>query len=194
VYTTIPEQYFDAPEHPDGHTECMVLGSTKAQIVRCPIYLSNSIPKVARGTVVIKDAPEGAGLGMFAERDIKFGELVLAERPLLMVPAVAGYIPRGGAEVDEYTFEQYMSIMRHEQEIGLEVALGRMSPRNLAAYKALANAHMEDGSGPLLGVLRTNGFGINVDELTGTTSGPDLPCIYSIVDKDASRINHRYAF
>ena len=195
VYTTIPIQFLDSPEHPDGHTECMVLGNTKAQIMRSSNYLFNSIPKVAPpGTVVIKDALDGSGLGMFAERDIKFGELVLAERPLLMQPAVSTYTPRGGAEVDEYTFEQHISILRHEQEMSLEVAVGRMSARNQVAYKALENAHTEDGSGPLLGVVRTNGFGINIDELTRTTSGPNLPSIYSVVLKDGSRINHRCLF
>ena len=165
------------------------MGATKTQIVRSSLYLTQPIPKVAAGTVVIKNASEGAGLGMFAERDIKFGELILAERPLLMHPAVHLYTP-GGA-VDEYTYEQHMAIMRHENEVGLEFALGRMSERNQAEYKALLNSHTEDGSGSLFGILRTNAFGIDIDELTRTTSAPNLPKVYSIIVKDGSRINHR---
>lgn len=189
MYTTLPEQFIGAPEHPDGHTQCMLMGATKTQIVRSPLYLTQPIPKVAAGTVVIKNASEGAGLGMFAERDIKFGELILAERPLLMHPAVYLYTP--GGVVDEYTYEQHMAIMRHENEIGLEFALGRMSERNQAEYKALLNSHTEDGSGSLFGILRTNAFGIDIDELTRTTSAPNLPKVYSIIVKDGSRINHR---
>lgn len=33
-----------------------------------------------------------------------------------------------------------------------------------AAFKALANNQTEDGSGPILGVIRTNGFGITLGE------------------------------
>ena len=191
VYTTIPEQFSSAPEHPDGHTQCMLMGTTEAQIVRSPLYLTQPIPKVAVGTVIIKTASEGAGLGMFAGRDIKFGEFIVAERPLLMHPADFLYNP-GAAGVHYYTYEQHMAIMRHEIEIGLEVALGRMSDQNQAAYKSLFNSHTEDG--PLLGIMRTNAFGVNIDELTRTTSAANLPKVYSIVTKDGSRINHRYIF
>ncbi|KIM38880.1 hypothetical protein M413DRAFT_238919 [Hebeloma cylindrosporum] len=189
VYTTLPEQFIGVPEHSDGHTQCMLMGATKAQIVGSRRYLTQPIPKVASAIVVIKNASEGAGLGMFAERDIKFGERILAERPLLMHPAVYLYTP-GAAGVDEYTFEQHMAIMRHETEIGLEFALRRMSDENQAVYKALSNAHKEDGSGPLFGIFRTNALGIDIDELTDTTSAPNVPRIYSIIVKDGSRINH----
>jgi len=191
VYTTLPEQFIGAPEHPDGHTQCMLMGTTKAQIVRSPLYLTQPMPKVAAGTVIIKNASEGAGLGVFAGRDIKFGEFIVAERPLLMHPADFVYNP-GTAGVRDYTYGQHMAIMRHEIEIGLEVAIGRMSDRNQAAYKSLFNAHTEDG--PLLGIMRTNAFGVNIDELTHTTSAPHLPKVYSIVTKDGSKINHRYIF
>jgi len=191
VYTTLPEQFSGAPEHPDGHTQCVLMGTIKAQIVRSPRYLTQSIPKVAAGTVIIKNTSEGAGLGMFAGRDIKFGEFILAERPLLMHPADIRYAP-GAA--DDYTYEQHMAIMRHEIESGLEVALGRMSDQNQAAYKSLFNAHTEDGSGPLLGIMRTNAFGVNIDELTRTTSAANHSKLYSIVANEGSRINHRYMF
>jgi len=68
----------------------------------------------------------------------------------------------------------------------LREPLDRMDPESRAAYMALANCHTEDGSGPLMGILRTNGLGI---------SGlrPDVKGklgIYSTVCKDISRLNH----
>ena len=192
VYTTLPEQFSGAPEHPDGHTQCVLMGTTKAQILRSPRYLTQSLPKIAAGTVIIKNASEGAGLGVFAGRDIKFGEFILAERPLLIHPADFRYAPSGAA--DDYTYEQHMVIMRHEIETDLEVALGRMSDQNQAVFKSLSNAHTDDGSGPLLGIMRTNAFGVNIDELTRTTSAANLPKLYSIVAHEGSRINHRCIF
>ena len=35
---------------------------------------------------------------------------------------------------------------------------GRMSEENMRAFLALHNSHLHDGSGPIMGVVRTNGF------------------------------------
>jgi len=63
----------------------------------------------------------------------------------------------------------------------------RMSEKNRQDFKELMNTHTEDGSGPLLGVIRTNGFGVmgKIDEnYFALTRG------YTAIGKIASRINH----
>jgi len=45
-----------------------------------------------------------------------------------------------------------------EWEERLDIASKRMTDENRKAFMALANSHTEDGSGPILGIIRTNGY------------------------------------
>ena len=46
--------------------------------------------------------------------------------------------------------------MLFEAEQQLEVAAGRMKPKKRA--KLMGISHLEDGSGPIYGIVRTNGY------------------------------------
>ncbi|KAG6853239.1 hypothetical protein C0991_005826 [Blastosporella zonata] len=62
----------------------------------------------------------------------------------------------------------------------------RLDPDQQAAFLDLANAHKEDGSGPILGVIRTNGF-----EVAGVVDPePNSGGEYAAVCKIMCRINH----
>lgn len=128
------------------------------------------------------------GLGLFATRDIKMGELIFAERPLIITPCNIGlitlYLPNVESQHDAKTT---LAIVRFEWEKKLELALGKMTPDDQAAFTSLANCHKEDGSGPLLGISRTNGFGID-DLFDGE---PKHLFRYTGVGKLGSCINHR---
>jgi hypothetical protein len=216
--TTIPPHYADEPD-PDGYTKCIITSGEKKRLFASPLFLTCYVPQAKPDTVFIKDSPTG-GLGMFAGRDIKYGELLFAERPLLVCPATARTHGIHRKErVDEYTHEDIVKIMCFEWEQQLEFAVSHMDPERREAYMALANSHKEDGSGPLFGVQRTNGFALNVDELLGKEStrlaelcmftgmslgeeGPGQQAapksqekarMYSVIAKDGSRINHRYS-
>lgn len=65
----------------------------------------------------------------------------------------------------------------------MQLSIDRMLPETRAAYMSLANSHLEDGSGPLVGISRTNSFGTRFEE------GGDR---HSTVYDKLSRINHRY--
>lgn len=214
--TTIPPKYFEAPDDPDGHTECIMTSGAKNRLFACPPFLTDHVPKPKPNTVIIKESPTG-GIGVFAGRDIHYGELLIVERPLLITPATHAYKIRGGDWVDDYTYEDHVKIMCFEQEQHLELAFNRMDEDRKEAYMALANSHKEDGSGPLLGVQRTNGFGIDLNKLTRNDGrGPEIEELlssagmnlsagqraklkpkeksdmYSVIAKDVSRMNHRY--
>jgi hypothetical protein len=63
----------------------------------------------------------------------------------------------------------------------------RMDPDAREAFMALANCHREDGSGPITGIVRTNGLSIE-----GLRPGMnDEVNLYSATCKDISRLNHR---
>ncbi|KAJ3515317.1 hypothetical protein NLJ89_g1838 [Agrocybe chaxingu] len=68
--------------------------------------------------------------------------------------APMAHIPSG------YSAEKVKQIFMFEVEKGLQRAVSRMSDERRAALMALANSHKEDGSGPILGIIRTNGFSI----------------------------------
>ena len=95
------------------------------------------------------------GQGVFARHDIKSGELIFSERPLLVAPNWVVPIDMK----TQYTVDQWRQTMWFEEENALEGAIQRMSAKDRAPHMALHNSHTTDGSGPLVGIMRTNGFG-----------------------------------
>ena len=115
------------------------------------------------------------GFGVFATRDLEIGDLILAERPLIVIPRLACPATQGQAETRYLSLDNY-----------IEPCFEKLTPEDQAAYHELSNSHTSDGSGPLLGILRTNGYGVKMGEAN----------IYqhSAVYKELSRANHRYNF
>jgi len=107
----------------------------------------------------IESLVDAAGWGptMVATRKIKIGEIICDERPLLVSPVNIGeHIPI--RVPSSATQAQIIQATLFESEKFLKVALDRMLPENREAYMALRNCHIEDGSGPIMGVVRTNAF------------------------------------
>ena len=77
----------------------------------------------------------------------------------------------------------------HEWKERLGIALKRMTNENREAFMALANSYTEDGSGPILGIVRTNGY--QVPGLYDSGDEDDNAGAYTAVLKVMSRINHR---
>ena len=188
--TSIPSKPFTGPLDPDGHSEWIVYGPTKAKVINAPGY-PQPVPK-PKGTqpaYIIKPSPN-MGLGVFATRDIKMGELIFAERPLLVSPRSNIGVNVGSLE--QYDWKTQIAIAMMEWEKTLEIAVGRMEPEDRKAFMELANSHKEDGSGPILGIIRTNGFMVGGDIYDGPEKRADGHNAYSAVVKIGSRINHRY--
>jgi hypothetical protein len=189
LFTTIPAKTFTAPFDPDGHSEWVVHAGTKAKVINAPGY-PKPVPK-PNGTqpaYVIKPTPD-KGLGIFATRDIKMGELIFAERPLLVSPKGSlGISPN----IQHYDLKTRMAIMKMEWEKVLEKAVGRMAPEDRNAFMDLANSHKDDGSGPILGIINTNAFSLGSEVFDGPEKLADGSNVYSGVIKIGSRINHRY--
>ena len=143
------------------------------------------IPKTRRPDLFEVRSTPDMGEGVFAKRNIKRGDLILAERPLLVSPRAIYSLPQGSTP-DHYTPQQYQQVMMFEYESLLEKTTGRMSSENQADFRALHNAHTGDRSGPLLGIIRTNGYGIG-----GLYDGSNETARYGAICKIGSRINHR---
>ena len=127
------------------------------------------------------------GQGVFAKHDIKRGELIFSERPLLVGPS--WLMPVDIHNVGRHTLDQWRQVMISEEEQALEVAVQRMNETDRALYMALHNSHTTDGSGPLYGIMRTNGFGVSkLSHSANSQYGTSVVC------NVGSRVNHRYFF
>ena len=181
------------PLDPDGHSEWIVHGPTKAKVINAPGYPQPvPKPKASYGTelaYVIKSTSD-MGLGVFATRDIKIDELIFAERPLLVSPRSNVGAP---PQLEEhYELKTQMASVTMEWEKTLEVAVGRMETEDRNAFMELANSHKGDGSGPILGIIRTNGIKLGSNIFDGPEMCADGHNAYGGVMKIGSRINHRY--
>ena len=96
-----------------------------------------------------------------------------------------------GSKIQHYDYKTQMAISMMEWERTLEIAVGRMEPEDRNAFMELANSHKDDGSGPILGIIRTNGFKVS-NIFDGPKMRADENNAYSGVIKIGSRINHRY--
>lgn len=193
-FATMPPAIFKADlTATDGYTEWVVKGNTKSKVLKYPGF-PKSLPKIPHSTPSCDVRKvRSMGMGLFATRDLKIGELILAERPLLIAPRAMDYVSGEIAGIRNYTPAQLAQIQLFEAERVLQTAVRRMDNEGRRAYMSLANAHKEDGSGPCLGILRTNVYAIG-----GIVDGPDAAPItsmngYCAVANLGSRINHRQA-
>ncbi|EDR10227.1 uncharacterized protein LACBIDRAFT_316887 [Laccaria bicolor S238N-H82] len=187
VYTTLPPVNLGdtLDDEPDNWTECILAGHIKRQILSTPGF-PRPVEKTAGGKVYhrVKPSPFG-GLGMFAARPVRTGDLIVAERPLLI--AQRGFEMRDESGSKGLTQAEMIQVYMQQWEEQLGIALNRMTDENRKAFMALANSHTEDGSGPILGIVRTNGY-----EVPGLNDGheDDSTRAYTAVLNVMSRVNH----
>ncbi|KAE9409002.1 hypothetical protein BT96DRAFT_1095462 [Gymnopus androsaceus JB14] len=185
ILTTVPsvERGSRLEDVPGGWAEALVSGHRQARNLQRTWFSSCSSfsYRTARLTVSVK--LEKKGLGMFATRLIRAGDLIIDERP--MFNAGSAYDPK--TSLLDFTPEEQRRIVLHEQEKVVQMAFDRMPPENQKAFMTMANSHELDGSGPLVGRIRTNGFGcegLRDKDATGRFGR------YSAICKDTTRINH----
>lgn len=170
-------------DEPDGWTERIVTPKVKDIILRIPNFPKR--PKhPADSRYRIGTASIGTGLGMFATKNIRAGDMIMCERPFVIASSNIG---RGMLMPEGMSREEAIQGILANVELRYEATIRRLLPKDQAAYKALYNCHLHDGSGPLLGIFRTNS--LQATELVD----PDEPeyAGYAGVCKDMSRINHR---
>ncbi|THU86387.1 SET domain-containing protein [Dendrothele bispora CBS 962.96] len=175
---------------PDNWSVCYISGRAKRAILSVPGFPEalprpdSSRPKQYK----IIETP-GKGMGMFATCDIEWGELILTERPLLVFPASNRHMS-SLAYPKDFTIDQIQQAQLNQLEKVMETLVNQMPKENQEAYKRLANCHQEDGSGPLHGIARTNGFSIGDYYEPKIPGFPEAATRYSGTFKDISRINH----
>lgn len=115
------------------------------------------------------------GRGLFATRDIRRGECILAERPLLVAPV--RFLPSPLGEIPRNVLA----------EKALLQCLYWLEQEDRKELLNLHNCKPTTECGPIFGIVRTNGMGADF--------GASKVCQeYSCVGLKASMANHRYAF
>ncbi|KAJ7641074.1 hypothetical protein FB45DRAFT_899388 [Roridomyces roridus] len=180
TYTTAP--FVDAaPGEPT--TECIFHPGSKEVLMDLPGFSQPMVKRVGRKSPIRVKEVQGMGLGLFASRGIKARELIFSERPLLVAAQLLSTrVP------SHFTREQQLQYSLDQLEKTLAFAVDRMSDEDKAAYMALKNSHLEDGSGPLVGIMRTNGLGISGLRPEITDGSPAGICCG--VCNMISRLNH----
>ncbi|KAL1745552.1 hypothetical protein HDZ31DRAFT_36187 [Schizophyllum fasciatum] len=182
VFTTIPTQSEDVAAHTpaerrDSWTEAIVDGQTKKAI-----FSQRGFPQPVRYPTSpchrIGPAEGSKGQGIFATRNIKPGELILAERPLALVPRVLifGDPASPTAAPDPTVTEAHLEFLSQRLLVERREALLR-----LVAQPALENLR------PISARLTVNVFPINgyrFGEMEGSQGR------YVAAYENISRINH----
>ncbi|KAK7049329.1 hypothetical protein VNI00_005930 [Paramarasmius palmivorus] len=183
VCTTLPAIANDAtvPNNPDGWTECLVTGGIKRLIYETPGF-PKPLVRPQHVSYRIGESP-GKGLGMFATRDLKMGELILSERPIIILPLM-GRIP--GIWADNLPRESLLSVQTEHWKKTLQHSFRRLTPEKEAAFWNLMNA-WPSSLDKMEGILRTNGF--NTEGMEDKTE-QDMMGMYRAVGEIISRINH----
>ncbi|EMD32730.1 hypothetical protein CERSUDRAFT_118469 [Gelatoporia subvermispora B] len=185
-FCCLPASFADPSKNdPEGITECILYVGLKEAIF-AQLGFPRPLPCPISPAHRIKSIP-GAGLGIVASRDIKFTELICAERPLLLAPGA--YMARNVPETGSMATRQQLAWQEYEDLI--QCALNRMLPKNRETFMSLLNSHSKLGTPPLVGRMRTNGFnaGKEMKSIAPTMPEGDMGR-YTAVGSTLSRLNH----
>ncbi|KAK0488433.1 hypothetical protein IW261DRAFT_1439334 [Armillaria novae-zelandiae] len=168
---------------PDGWAECVLTGYVKKQVLATPGF-PRPIERTKEPMFCISSTPD-RGLGMFAARPTKTGDLILDERPMMVAPVLAD--PRTIDFPENFNEDQILQAAIYEYEKTLGFCFRRMPKENQQAFMELSNCHQHDGSGTLFGIIRTNGY--EVDGLKDINAQEPFGMYTGVWDK-LSRLNH----
>jgi hypothetical protein len=180
-------------DDPHGTVQCLVPSQFKARILstpgfpKAPLQVSTQrlgMKEMGTGNELkprqgIRDAPQ---IGVFTEEDIEAGELLVDERPIMIV-SQKGETPN----IPNLTRTELQQIMTDRMNKCIEIAGGRMDPVKQSSFLFLKNSHTEGmvAGRPFLGRVLTNVLECGLD-WGGTRYGGVCTIL--------SRVNHRYVF
>ncbi|KAJ2935378.1 hypothetical protein H1R20_g1715, partial [Candolleomyces eurysporus] len=98
--------------------------------------------------------------------------------------------PHRTSALEELSENQIAQIsLNHAEQFFKNMVDQQMTAEAKEGYMSLANSHKNDGSGPVFGIVRTNGFGIEFGEVVPGLD-EDFRTGYAAVARIGSRFNH----
>ncbi|KIK71653.1 hypothetical protein GYMLUDRAFT_254778 [Collybiopsis luxurians FD-317 M1] len=186
IWTSVPlvDHRCKLADMPEGWTECLISGPLKHIIHETPDFPRE--PLSPSGGKAYWIGPAGnKGIWMFSKRFMAAREMIVDERPMMLMPSCTAAASKNLTmkNVGEYTVEQRKQIVLHGLNRMVQVTFDRMPPEHQKAFMELHNSHTHDGSGELVGRVRTNALKA-LPDTTGRAGS------YVVICKDLSRINH----
>ncbi|KAF8998083.1 hypothetical protein BDQ17DRAFT_1362401 [Cyathus striatus] len=164
----------------DGITECLLTPRVVSKILKTPGFPA---PIKHNSTPAYRISETNCmGLGMFATRALNTGDLIIAERPLLVC-------------IDDSCIRELRKVQNDKEahndiaEAIFQLVVDRLTKENKAHFYALHNSRLggEEEKWRLVGIMSTNAYSENFN-VPGIVR--DNEESYSVVMKDCSRINH----
>lgn len=108
-----------------------------------------------------------------------------------MSPAQVGAgMVKIGYSAAEFNEDHFIQATLFECEKLYKQVFDRMFPEDQEAFMSLFNSHLHDGSGPITGIMRTNGLQVDSLRFRENVAGYDSNMSsYTAVGKEISRIN-----
>lgn len=161
---------FHAPRFPASNNNIKFDGSWAVmQSVRAALREPYPAPDIPRIFDIKQCEDRIKGKGMFAKVDIAAGHVFLFEHPVLLH---GQNIPIGAGSKGAF----YKTLLNRLPD-----------PEMRAQVMALDNCKTPEEAGPIEGIMRTNGFGVELDG-----ASDEMYRIHSGVFLQMSRCNHRY--
>ena len=159
LVTSLPPPRLLSASADPSWTECLLKYHVKRKILSTPNFPRPLLQPAESSPYTITDIP-GKGLGVLASRAIQEGEMILDERPLMILPGAQLVSGKQVPYSEDPTISEEEK-SRHTQlavDQVIEIVYKRMSDANQRKFDALANAHTHDVAGRLWGIVRTNGW------------------------------------
>ncbi len=149
-----------------GDSQCLLTNYLKRRLEHIPEFPR---PVKMMGDKAYRISPTlHRGLGMFAARQFKMGDLVADERPLMVFPV--GPPTDFDLATAKVPGENRIKLTLKSSDDDLSSIFERMSKESQEAFIGLQNSHLQNGL--LFGTARTNGYGLEDDlkDETGRSS------------------------
>jgi len=140
-----------------GTSPCLFISPKTANVSVSILYFPSSIIHPAQPRHSIHSTNDN-GLGLFATRDLKPTNLILIERPLLVIPSWMQDGMNGDSKEHSLgdSSKEWEAIIRSVFKL-------KMSPKHQVAFAKLEN-NLPGGYGPITGIMASNGFSLRLHE------------------------------
>ncbi|KAJ3768923.1 hypothetical protein FB446DRAFT_649562 [Lentinula raphanica] len=167
ICTTQPAQLTNVARetNPDGWAECLITGLMKQQILQTPSF-PQPLAQPARmkyrvGKETKSKAPATQPLpGLYAKSELSMGDLILSERPVLVVPAMMRVGEIFSQTLSTLSAHEQRDLVMNQWQKSLETVFGRLSEEDQAKFWELRDIRAKDGKKSINGIVKTNGFEI----------------------------------
>ncbi|KAH0582813.1 hypothetical protein H2248_010721 [Termitomyces sp. 'cryptogamus'] len=165
---------------------CIFQGGQQQRAILSTPGFPSPVPQQTQPRYHLGSSPNDR-VGMFASCHIDAGDLVVAERPLVLMPAVATAVPVKMPPGFEASPTQVMQLQMRQYNMILEKCIERLPVDDRKAFYEFKSHDRKEGLGPILDRMEMNGLAVVVASVDKKEKFRN-----SAVFKHVSRINHRY--